>query len=251
MKFVATAFCALAFCITTFSQNCIELSQELLLAVKNQEMAKAEKLMEELAEIDPGKIKEQINTQEEILSFWINLYNGLSQYKLHSKPMLYKSRSNFFSEELFTVAGKSMSLDDIEHGILRKGMSKYSKGYFKNLFRDDWFDPYQAQHLDWRIHFALNCGATSCPPIRIYEPESVYKQLNENTRDFLSRYVRYNKADETVYVPKVMDWYSGDFGGNEGVEDILRKNGYIPAAADVRIKYSDYDWSMDLDSFKK
>ena len=159
MRFLAPVVCALVFSLNAFSQQYVKLSQDLLQAMKDDELDRAAKLVNQVEAIDPQALARELDTQEEILAFWINIYNGLAQYKLSRKPRLFRSHNSFFSEEIFVVARKRMSLDDIEHGILRRGTSKYSRGYFKNLFRDDWFEKYQAKTIDWRIHFAINCGA--------------------------------------------------------------------------------------------
>ncbi|MDZ7848443.1 MAG: DUF547 domain-containing protein [Owenweeksia sp.] len=189
------------------------LSQNLLQAMENKNIERAERYVQDIASMDADKLQAQINTQQKKLAFWINLYNGLIQYKLTKDPSLYDDREDFFSDDILTVAGEEVSFDNLEHGVLRRGTSKISKGYFKNPFAGDWHEQYQVDKIDWRIHFALNCGASSCPPVRIYEPGRVYAQLNASSKQYLQSQVRYKKEDEEVYVPKLMSWFSGDFGG--------------------------------------
>ncbi len=230
------------------AQDFMETSQNLLRAMKAKNMDEAAKYVNIIATGDPVKFKEQINTQKEKLAFWINTYNGLIQYKLTQNPKLFEDRGDFFSDDLITVLGKETSFDQLEHGILRRGTSKFSKGYFKNPFRDDWYKQYQVEKIDWRIHFALNCGASSCPPVRIYDDETIYKQLNASSISYLNSQVKYDKSENEVYAPKLMDWFSGDFGGSDQVKKILKTNGYIPTT-DVDLEFNEYDWTLNLGTF--
>lgn len=225
------------------AQNYVEVSQKLLQAMKTG--GNAEAYVQQIAQADPDELAQQINTDRERLAFWINLYNGLIQYKLSQNPDYYEDRDDFFGDEILTVAGEDVSFDNLEHGVLRRGTSKLSMGYFSNPFGGDWHEPYQVDEIDWRIHFALNCGAASCPPVRIYDDETVYKQLNESTDQYLASVVTYDKEEETVYTTKLMSWFRGDFGGTDGAREIMHKRGLIPSA-DVDIAFKEYDWTMKI-----
>ena len=225
------------------AQDYIKTSQNILQAIK--EGRSAQTYVEEIAKADPQQLAAQINTDRKRLAFWINLYNGLIQYKLKQDPTLYQDRDDFFSDDILTVAGEKVSFDNLEHGVLRRGTSKYSLGYFKNPFAGDWHEPYMVDEIDWRIHFALNCGAASCPPVRIYDEQTVNEQLNASTRQYLDQQVRYNKAENEVYVPKLMDWFRGDFGGLDGAAEILVELDYIPND-EVDLEFKEYDWTMKI-----
>lgn len=248
MKKIAFTVLSLALSIGLSAQDYIEVSQNLLKAMKNKNTTEAKKYVDIIANGDPGQFKKQINTQEEKLAFWINTYNGLIQYKLTLNPDLYEDRGDFFGDDNIKILGHETSFDQLEHGILRRGTSKYSKGYFKNPFRDTWYEQYQVDKIDWRIHFVLNCGASSCPPIRIYDDKTIYKQLNASALAYLNSQVKYDKEENTVYAPKLMDWFIGDFGGSDQEKKILKTNGYIPTT-DVDIDYNDYNWTMKLGTF--
>ena len=232
------------------AQDFIETSQNLLKAMRDKNTTEAKKYVEIIAKGDPAEFKSQVKTQEEKLAFWINTYNGLIQYKLTLNPKLFDDRGDFFSDDIITVLGKNTSFDQLEHGVLRRGTSKYSKGYFKSPFRDDWYEQYQVEKIDWRIHFALNCGASSCPPVRIYDEATIYKQLNASSIAYLDSQVKYNKSENEVYAPKLMDWFSGDFGGSDQVLKILKTNKYIPNT-DVDLEFNEYDWTLKLGTFYK
>lgn len=231
------------------AQNFMKLSQNILTAQRDGKDASA--FVEQLATTSPDDLKAEINTQEEKLAFWINVYNGLIQYYLSKNPELFDDRGDFFSDDLLTIAGEKVSFDNLEHGVLRRNTSKFSGGYFSNPFADDWYEQYQVEKIDWRIHFALNCGASSCPPIRVYDSKSVYDQLNASSRMYLNSQVKYKKEEEEVYVPALMSWFRGDFGGLDGVRNILVKNDYIPNNEDIDIEFNEYDWTLKLGTFYK
>lgn len=225
----------------SLAQDYLGLSQDLLRAIK--EGRPAEPYVEQLAQADPKVLEKQVATQEEKLAFWINVYNGLIQYKLQKKPAYYKDRGSFFSADILTIARSQVSFDNIEHGVLRRGTSKYSYGYFKNPFGGDWHKSFMVDKIDWRIHFALNCGARSCPPVRIYQAKTIYKQLNASTRQYLNKQVEYRPTDNVVLAPKLMDWFSGDFGGEEGALAILVDLDYLPNE-EVDLEFKPYDWTL-------
>ena len=106
-------------------------------------------------------------------------------------------------------------MDDIEHGILRRSKVKWSFGYFNKLFPSAFEKKHRVDTLDYRIHFSLNCGATSCPPIAFYKPEQLDKQLEVATKVYLSGEAAYNEADNTVALPALMGWFRGVFGGKK------------------------------------
>ena len=85
----------------------------------------------------------------------------------------------------FDLGGQKVTLDDIEHGLLRGG----AKGALK---------PFKVSHLDPRIHAAVNCAALSCPPLRTqaYTPESVEAMLQENIQGFLSNQKKFYRVFE-------------------------------------------------------
>ena len=225
------------------AQNYIETSQKLLRAMKNRGNAKP--YVEAIAQADPDKLAATINTDRERLAFWINLYNGLIQYHLTQNPAYYDDRDEFFGADILTVAGEKVSFDNLEHGVLRRGTSKYSMGYFSNPFGSDWHEPYQVAEIDWRIHFALNCGAASCPPVRIYDEATIDAQLNASTNQYLDSQVRYEAAEETVYGPALFSWFRGDFGGTSGAKEILKNRDYIPTT-EVDLEYKEYYWTLKI-----
>lgn len=69
--------------------------------------------------------------------------------------------------------------------------------------------------MDYRTHFALNCGAKSCPPIAFYKPEELNEQLDMAMKVYLQNETTYNQAKNIVELPAIMGWFRRDFGGKK------------------------------------
>jgi len=187
------------------------------------------------------------------LAFWLNLYNAATQLLLDRRPELYESALRtvrFFRAEAVTVAGTPLSLNDIEHGILRGSQSVVGLGYLPRLRPSAFERRYRLESVDPRIHFALNCGAASCPAIRRYEPDRVDEQLDLATRSYLESSVEYDADAGVVRVPRVFLWYRGDFGGGSGIREFLAAYDAVPAGAEPRIRHRSWDWSPEPGKFE-
>lgn len=225
----------------------IQLSKDFLQASKNLE--NTEKFYTEYQNISMESLVNELKTDEEKLSFWMNTYNAFIKSLLENQPNLYDDRSAFFSNDQLKVAGVRMSFDDLEHGIIRNSKAKWSGGYIGRLFPPSWEKDLQVSAVDYRIHFALNCGAKSCPSVRLYDEKTVDHQLNKATEQYLTKHVKFNKKENTVSVPALLSWFRADFGNKDNVRNILKSLKLIPKESDPAINYLDYDWTMDLNNF--
>lgn len=149
----------------------------------------------------------------------VELYNG-------EAGAIYQLGSNLF-----------VSLDDIEHGFLRGNRAHPSKGknepYFKS---DDERGLLAVEHnaFDPRIHFALNCGAKSCPPIRVFTSSNLKNALRIATKSYLSSEVRVDEINKKIFLPRLLLWYGTDFGDNiEGIIQFVA--GYVIEQAKISI----------------
>ncbi|TKX45199.1 MULTISPECIES: DUF547 domain-containing protein [unclassified Halorubrum] len=184
----------------------------------------------------------------ERLAFWINVYNGATGDALLDDPTRLSDRRRFFGAPVVSVAGTDLSLDEIEHGILRRSRWKYGLGYLPNPFPSAFVRRHRVAEPDPRIHFAVNCGAAACPAVFAYDPATVDEQLDHATETYLRGETVV--ADGTARVPRLMLWYRGDFGGTSGIREWLRRYGVIDADATPRIRYREYDWTPSLDPFR-
>ena len=220
------------------------LARQLLVACKRG--TATEGYASALAALDDDALKRVRTDRETALAFWLNCYNAGTQLLLDERPALYESSLRvvrFFGAPALTVGGTPLSLDRIENGLLRGGRSKYGLGYLPKLLVTSFEHRHRLRSCDPRIHFALNCGAASCPAIRTYEPDAVDEQLDLATRTYLDATVSYDAEHAVVRVPRVFLWYRGDFGGGAGIRRLLRAYGVVPEDASPSIRHRAWDWS--------
>ena len=206
-----------------------------------------------LAAADDDTLAQLREDRAAALAFWLNLYNAGTQLLLERRPERYESplrALRFFRADCVTVAGTTLSLDDVEHGILRGSGSSIGFGYLPRLFPGAFERRYRLETVDPRIHFALNCGAASCPAIRHYEPDRVDEQLDLATRSYLDSTVDYDPDAAVVTVPRLFLWYRGDFGGGSGIREFLRAYDAVPEGANPRIRHLTWDWTRDPGKFE-
>lgn len=204
----------------------------------------------QLARLDPQQLAATLDTKEEKLAFWINIYNAVVQDTLSKNPQLWNDRQAFFGMPIVTVAGKRLSLEDIEHGIIRGSETKLGMGYIGKLTPGEFEKMMRVDDTDPRIHFVLNCGAKDCPPVYTFNPTTLNEDLDRITHAYLSRHSRYVPEENKVYTTPLFKWFKGDFRATDGVDDFLKRHGIVPKdAPDPDPEYKDYDWTMALGNF--
>ncbi len=231
------------------SQNkLVQLSQEFMYAAKTGEETSA--FISQLSSISTDDLISTVKTDDDKKAFWINLYNAYTQVAVKKNPEEYKKRGQFFGNKQIEIAGKQFNLDDIEHGILRRSKIKWSLGHLNKLFPGKAERQLRVDKLDYRLHFALNCGAKSCPPIAFYKPENINQQLDLATNAYLRSEAEYDEAGNVIKLPALMSWFRRDFGGKKKMMKILRQLYIVPANKNPKIKFKDYDWTLYLQNYK-
>ncbi|MEO9099301.1 MAG: DUF547 domain-containing protein, partial [Ginsengibacter sp.] len=230
------------------SNPLVNLSQQFIYAAKTGDSVSS--LINQLKNISFDTLVNDLKTDNEKKAFWINLYNGYTQELLKQNPGKYKHRNKFFKSKQIEVAGKKFSLDEIEHGILRHSKIKWSLGYLNKLFPGKTEKELRVDTLDYRIHFALNCGAKSCPPIAFYNDETLNHQLDLATKAYLTGESKCDSTKNIIYLPALMNWFRRDFGGKKGMKKLLKKIDLIPAGSNPKIKFKKYDWNLFLNHYK-
>jgi Protein of unknown function, DUF547 len=223
----------------------LQLSQQFLYAVKLKEPTAA--IETRLAALDYSNLKNGLSNDEARKVFWLNMYNGWFQI-LASRERLKKPA--IFKNKKITIASKKFSLDDIEHGILRRFRCKYSKGYLPSLFPGKTIRELSVSTIDYRLHFALNCGAKSCPPIAFYNYGNIDRQLDLATKVFLKSETKIDSIAKTATISKLMDWFAGDFNGRKGIREIILK--YLSVnIKGYKLIYRKYNWEEQLNNFSE
>jgi hypothetical protein len=171
----------------------------------------------------------------EQFAFYVNAYNAwtikliLSDYpgirSIKDLGSLFKSP---WKKKIARLDGKKVTLDHIEHDILRP------------RFKDP------------RIHFAVNCASKSCPPLlsEPYRGHILDHQLTSVTEGFINDPKQNRLEGNTLYVSRIFKWYAEDF--NDDIAgfflqyakgDMLKR--LKEKGHDIEIAYLDYDWSLN------
>ena len=235
---------------TVADRSPVAVAEELLVACKLGEPT--DRYTTALAGATDADLRPVREDRRSGLAFWLNCYNAGTQLLLAERPERYESplrMVRFFLMPAITVGGTDLALDRIENGLLRGGRSKYGLGYLPKFLVTAFEHRYRLPECDPRIHFALNCGAESCPPIRAYDPDRIDDQLDLATRSYLDSTVEYDPDAGSVSVPRVFLWFRGDFGGRSGIYEFLRRYDAIPADATPTLDYRSWDWAKAAGKF--
>jgi hypothetical protein len=156
---------------------------------------------------------------------------------------------------IYEFAGTVFSLNEIENGLLRG--NRLSAVPMTGLsFRDGDARAVLVLPCDPRIHFALNCGAMSCPPIAVYTPEYIDQELTDATVGFLDGNTEINVEGGYLKLSMLFKWYRQDFGNTDAdVITWIKEH----AAAEMqekitllltkhpnpKLQYTDYNWTLN------
>jgi len=182
--------------------------------------------LDEILKIAQG-ISVDVSDADNYQAFWINAYNlsvikGIIDNYPTKSPL---DNAGFFDKTTYNLAGKSITLNDIEHKLLR------------------------AQFNDARFHFVLVCGALGCPPLirEAYMPKTLNKQLDAQTKIALNgTFLRVNTKKKRLEASEIMKWYKEDFT-MDGISEIEFINQYrteqIPD--NYKLSYFTYNWNLN------
>jgi len=193
------------------------------------------------------------------LAFVINVYNlCINQaFAQVGTPRGDLQRLSFFDNVKIDIGGMLFSFNDLENGVLRG--NQVPPVHLRKPFAKD--DPRFSSQLprppiEPRIHFALNCGAKSCPPIKNFSAEAVREELRINSQAFLehgSGNLAVDVEKKTLTLTKILSWYKSDFGktDKEIAETVLawlrgedkEKLEALLEGGKFKIKHFPYDWS--------
>ncbi|MEI6127753.1 MAG: DUF547 domain-containing protein [Pseudomonadota bacterium] len=183
-------------------------------------------------------------------AFLINLYNSFAQILLKDNPALYENKEAFFTGKTFTVSGNKISLNDIERCMLRRTKPMLIPFYIYDKFISSFKRGCRVAKNDYRIHFALNCNARSCPPVLYYDAERIDDQLSLAAAAYLESSVKYSREENSIYLPEIFRWYKSDFGGAEGILNILRQHNIVAAGESPVFRYVKWDWTPAVKPFR-
>ncbi len=177
-----------------------------------------------LAELDPRTFN-----QAEQYAYWVNLYNAitvdliLDNYPVSSITKL----GGFFSfgpwgKEIIEINGQALSLNDIEHRILRP----------------IWNDP--------RTHYAVNCASLGCPNLQTvaFTAENTNALLDRAAKAFILSEKGVKVEGDTAQLSSIYDWFAVDFGGEDKLFEHISQYAPQYMGFSGNITY-DYDWALN------
>ncbi|MCX6179618.1 MAG: glycoside hydrolase family 15 protein, partial [Chlorobiales bacterium] len=198
---------------------------------------------------------ESLQTDNEKKAFWINIYNiliihGVIEFDIRGSVL---EITNFFGRFGYKIGGFFFTPDDIEHGILRQNRP-HPLFPFKPFSNSDPRRFFMVRTFDYRIHFALVCAASSCPPVEFYDARIIDQQLETAARSFINRKgMEIDHQTRTLWISSIFGWYSGDFGHNTR-ETVLSLLPYMTEEKRVwieknitglHIRYFPYNWHLN------
>lgn len=197
----------------------------------------------------------RLESREEKLAFWVNLYNALVIHGVIELGIRDSVREepHFFRAIGYRVGDLLFTPDDIEHGILR-GNRRHPHGLFEPFSAADPRHPLIVEPPDPRIHFALFCASASCPPISFYTPERIGQQLDLAAAGFVNGpEVEVVPSANLLRLSPIFKWYRVDFGGHEGVVDTLiryldhgnGKDFLLERGMGADVEWKEYDWRLN------
>lgn len=204
--------------------------------------------------VDPADLADS----SERIAYWLNGYNAsvihgvLLDYGGDAEYSVLDS-GVFFDDPIHAFAGHLLTLNQIEHGVLRGDMAnpavtsadEDTQAAIEGFHADVWDDG----ELDARIHVALNCASLGCPNLRstapfAYKPATLEEQLYETSAAFCDNTQKGAGPDG---ISRIFDWYGSDFdaeyGGVAGFIEDYRDGGLGGVDTDTWLPY---DWSLNI-----
>jgi Protein of unknown function, DUF547 len=162
-------------------------------------------------------------------AFYINAYNAymikfiITKYPVSSPKDAKFSGKDIWNFRMVQVGPQKYSLKQVEDNILRR-------------------------MGDARIHFAINCGAKSCPKLlnEAYTVDKLNSQLTKATKLFIQNTSHNSIKPKKVVVSKIFEWYAEDFNKNGNtVISFLNKYGNVTVLDAAKIEYREYNWKLN------
>lgn len=196
-----------------------------------QDKSKLEAYLKSISENAPDRNAWSKNEQ---MAYWINAYNAFTvklivdNYPVESIRDLGPSLKiplikDVWHYKFFEIGGEESSLDEIEHGILRK----------------EFEEP--------RIHFAINCASVSCPPLlnEAFEASKLDSQLTRVAKGFINDKSRNRITANQIEISSIFSWFKGDFTNNGSLIDFLNQYSDVKINQNAKINHMDYNWKLN------
>ncbi|KAH6773961.1 glutaredoxin-like protein [Perilla frutescens var. hirtella] len=197
-------------------------------------------------------------SDDEKLAFFLNLHNSMAIHAVvrigHPGGMI--DRGAFFSDFMYVIGGHPYSLSSIKNGILRSNRRPpYS--LIKPFSNGDKRLELAFEKVNRLIHFGIWNATRASPSIRFFKSQGIESELRNAAREYFQRDdgMQVDLAKRTVYLPRILKWYSADFGQAKEIPEWMIKHldaskaglltHLMSDGGSVNIAYQDYDWSLN------
>lgn len=214
------------------------------------------KMSDQLKKVDLDQLLDENNEKNDanLLAFFINIYNALTIHSIAYLSNLKESNvkggsllkqlgGKFWSKMAYLIGkdNQVFSLDDIEHGILRSNRPHPANRH-PQFCKEDPRLKLAVKAIDSRIHFALNCGAKSCPPISFYTLDNLDSGLDMAARNFITNETSVDAKNASLQLSKLLLWYREDFtshqkGDSDKIEFFKKAFHYTIIAKGLPLKW--------------
>jgi hypothetical protein len=172
------------------------------------------------------------------------------------------ARYSFFNNVQIQMGLHVFSFQDLENGILRGNRKAVASLSPQFASKNDDRIALVMPKVDCRIHFALNCGALSCPPVNNFTVEAIEEELRIVALAFCEDDFQVRIGSDHLHLSKIFSWYQEDFGKSpvemaqtiftflRGKKQQQLKHYLSEKGNAVKIKYNNYDWSNNASEFQ-
>lgn len=197
-----------------------------------RDTSQLQKFVEAVGKVSPKTHPEFFPSEAHIIAYHINTYNALAMKGIIERGIpkhlnsLWK-RASFFKFRSIVIGGQKTNLYDYENKVIRP-------------------------IGEARVHFALNCMVVDCPrlPTEVFTPETLEQDLQAVSVEFFNKtkHIEIDHSNKRVSLSGIMKFYTKDYVESGKKQDLVAyvnqfRSDKVPS--DYRVKYLDYDWTIN------
>lgn len=161
------------------------------------------------------------------MAYWINLYNAFTIHSIVEKypinSVMNLEDGKLWDKKKIVIGGKSLTLNNIEKDKLLK------------RFKEP------------RVHFAVNCGAISCPPLlnKAWTEDNIQRYYDKQAKAFINNPKHNTISIKNLEASQIFNWYASDFGGSDKVVAYFQKYSNTELKDNPKVRYREYNWKLN------
>lgn len=161
------------------------------------------------------------------MAYWINMYNAITILAVAEKypvsSIMDLEGGKIWDKKMIVIGGKSLTLNNIEKDMLLK------------RFKEP------------RVHFAVNCGAKSCPPLlnKAWTEDNVQRYYEKQAKAFINNKTENTVSAKSLEISQIFNWYTGDFGGSDKIIPYFQKYSDVSIKNNAKVKFKEYNWKLN------